>query len=53
MKIFDFLKTNDLNKTFCAQVVTTKGFPLNHGKRLQIYFLCVICLEKKILSERC
>ena len=48
MKIFDFLKTDDLNKTFfCAQVVTTKGFALNHGKRFQIYFLRVICLEKK------
>ena len=30
-------------KPFCAQVVTTKSFALNHGKRLQIYFLCVNC----------
>ena len=41
MKIFDLLKTNDSNKTFCAWVVTTNGFALNHNKSLQIYFFCV------------
>ena len=36
-------KTMTRIKPFCAQVVTTKSFALNHGKRLQIYFLCVNC----------
>ena len=40
-KILDFLKTNVLNKTFCAYVVTTTAFALNHDKSLQIYFFCV------------
>ena len=41
VKIFDFLKTNGWNKTFCAEVVTTNGFALNLDKSLQIYFFCV------------
>ena len=41
MKIFDFFKTNDQNKTFRAEVVMINGFALNHDKNLQIYFLCV------------
>ena len=41
MKIFDFLKAIDWNKTFCAKVVMTNGFALNHDKSLQIYFFCV------------
>ena len=41
VKIFDFLKTNDYNKTFCALVATTNCFALNHDKSLQIYFFCV------------
>ena len=40
-KIFDFLKTNDQNKTFCAYVVKTNGFALSHDKSLQIYFFFV------------
>ena len=40
-KLFNFLKNNDYNKIFTAQVVTTNGFALNHDKSLQIYFLCV------------
>ena len=32
VKEFDFLKTNDKNKTFCAYVVMTNGFVLNHDK---------------------
>ena len=37
----DILKTNDQNKSFCAYVVTTNGFALNHDKSLQIVFFCV------------
>ena len=47
MTIFDFLKTNDKNKMFYAQVVTTNGSALNHDKSLQIYFLCTERLAKK------
>ena len=36
MKIFDFVKIYDQNKTFYAQVVTTNELVLNHGKSLQI-----------------
>ena len=28
-------------KLFCAKVVTTNGFALNHDKSLQINFICV------------
>ena len=41
VKILDFLKTTDYNKNFCAQVVTTNGFALNHDKSLQIYYFCL------------
>ena len=41
VKIFNFLKTNDYNKSFCAGVVTTNGFALNNDKSLQIHFFCV------------
>ena len=41
MKIFDFLKTNDYNKSVCAGVVTTNGFALNNDKSLQIHCFCV------------
>ena len=41
VKIFDFLKAIDWNKTFCAKLVTTNGFALNQDKSLQIYFFCV------------
>ena len=30
LEIFDVLNTNDQNKTFCTEVVTTNGFALNH-----------------------
>ena len=45
-KIFDILKTDDKNKSFGAQVVTTNGFALNHDKILQIFFFCVKCQAK-------
>ena len=53
MKIFYLLKTHDWNKTFCALVVKTYGFALNHDKGLQIYFFCVSAKQKKRLPERC
>ena len=40
MKIFDFSKNNDLKKSFCAYVVTTNGFALNHNKSFSNLF-CV------------
>ena len=48
MKIFDVVfKTSYFDKTFCAYLVTTNGFALNHGNSLQIYFFCVKCQTKK------
>ena len=40
-KIFDFFTPMNRIKLFCAQVVTTKGFTLNHNKSLQSFFFCV------------
>ena len=39
-KIFDLLKTNEENKTFCTEAVITNDFALNHAKSLQINFFC-------------
>ena len=35
-----------MKKTFCAWVVTTNDFALNHAKSLQVYF-CVKSQAKK------
>ena len=48
VKIFDLKKKKQKKtmtriKLFWTEVVRTKGFALNHDKRLQIYFLCVNC----------
>ena len=53
MKLFNFVRPNDKNKTFCVYVVTTNGFALNHEK-MQIYFFCLKrqAKKKKRLSER-
>ena len=45
MKIFEFFKTIDLNKTVYVYIVVTNGLTLNHNKSLQIYF-CVKCQAK-------
>ena len=40
-KYLILFKTNDCNKSFCAWVVTTNSFALNHDKSLQIHCFCV------------
>ena len=42
-------------KHFCALVVTTNGFALNHDKNLQINFICVKHKPKDFLKnvEKC
>ena len=39
-------KTVTRIKLFCAYVIKTNGFTLNHNKSLQIYFFCVKCQTK-------
>ena len=41
LKCLIYLKPMSRIKLFCAEVVTTNGFVLNHDKSLKIYFFCV------------